>query len=139
MYSVTPLNAVGLEGFFGLLTILLASPIIVSLKSRSEFFDLERGWHQMLDNPPVLGSAIAIAISIGFYNFFGMSVTRHVSATMRSIIDTCRTITIWMISLALGWESLVWPYSLLQVLGFSFVVWVPLLHLFHTHSTNYFF
>lgn len=124
VYSVTPLAAVGYEGFFGLFTILLASPIIIHLKSQSEFFDLPRGWHQMISNPPVWGSAIAIATSIGFYNFFGMSVTRHVSATMRSIIDTCRTITIWMISLALGWETLVWPYSLLQVVGFSLVVWV---------------
>ncbi|PVF97822.1 hypothetical protein CPB86DRAFT_406545 [Serendipita vermifera] len=122
-YSVTPLVAVGLEGFFGAFTILLASPILVQFKSRSEFFDLARGWDQMIDNQAVLGSAFAIAISIGFYNFFGMSVTRHVSATMRSIIDTCRTITIWLVSLGLGWEVLVWPWSLLQVVGFSLLVY----------------
>lgn len=123
-YSVTPLEAVGLEGFFGLLTILLASPVLIHFKSRSEFFDLARGWHQMTSNPTVLGSAFAIATSIGFYNFFGMSVTRHISATMRSIIDTCRTITIWIVSLGLGWEVLVWPWSGLQVTGFAFLVYV---------------
>ncbi|KAG8827026.1 hypothetical protein FRC19_005994 [Serendipita sp. 401] len=122
-YSVTPLVAVGFEGLFGLLTILLVSPIMVHFKSKSDFFDLARGYHQMVDNPPVLGSSFAIATSIGFYNFFGMSVTRHVSATMRSIIDTCRTITIWIVSLGLGWEALVWPWSLLQVFGFSLLVY----------------
>ena len=125
-YSVTPLEAVGLEGFFGLLTILLASPVLIHFKSRSDFFDLQRGWHQMTSNPTVLGSAFAIATSIGFYNFFGMSVTRHISATMRSIIDTCRTITIWIVSLGLGWEMLVWPWSLMQVSGFALLVYVRL-------------
>jgi drug/metabolite transporter (DMT)-like permease len=122
-YSVTPLVAVGLEGFFGLLTLILLFPIIIQFKDRSAYFDLGRGFHQMISNPPVLGSAFAIACSIGFYNFFGMSVTRHISATMRSIIDTCRTITIWIISLGLGWEVLVWPWSLVQVTGFSLLVY----------------
>ncbi|KAG8813798.1 hypothetical protein FRC17_001417 [Serendipita sp. 399] len=122
-YSVTPLVAVGFEGLFGLLTIILVSPILIHYKSKSDFFDLPRGLHQMINNPLVLGSAFAIATSIGFYNFFGMSVTRHISATMRSIIDTCRTITIWLVSLGLGWEVLVWPWSLLQVFGFSLLVY----------------
>jgi drug/metabolite transporter (DMT)-like permease len=122
-YSVTPLVAVGLEGFFGLLTLLLLFPIIIQFKDQSAYFDLGRGFHQMISNPPVLGSAFAIACSIGFYNFFGMSVTRHISATMRSIIDTCRTISIWIISLGLGWEVLVWPWSLMQVTGFSLLVY----------------
>ncbi|KIM31022.1 hypothetical protein M408DRAFT_327924 [Serendipita vermifera MAFF 305830] len=122
-YSVSPLEAVGLEGFFGLLTLLLASPIIIHFKDRSEYFDLARGWHQTTSNPTVLGSALAIATSIGFYNFFGLSVTRHISATMRSIIDTCRTISIWIVSLGLGWEVLVWPWSLMQVTGFALLVY----------------
>jgi len=96
---------------------------LIHFKSRSDFFDLARGWHQMTSNPAVLGSAFAIATSIGFYNFFGMSVTRHISATMRSIIDTCRTITIWIVSLGLGWEVLVWPWSLMQVSGFALLVY----------------
>ncbi len=132
-YSVTPLVAVGFEGFFGLLTILIASPAFALLKSRSEFFDLPRGWHQTVDNPTVIGSSFIIAISIGLYNFVGLSVTRHISATMRSIIDTCRTITIWLFSLGLGWEVLVWPWSLLQVFGFSLLVYVHL-HLPHSSA-----
>jgi len=57
------------------------------------------------------------------FNFFGLSVTRHVSATARSLTDTCRTLSIWIISLGLGWEKLLWPVSLLQVLGFSLLVY----------------
>lgn len=77
----------------------------------------------MIDNPPVLWSGVAIAISISMFNYFGLSVTRHVSATARSLTDTCRTLTIWIISLGLGWEKLLFPLSLLQVLGFSLLVY----------------
>jgi len=53
------------------------------------------------------------------FNFFGLSVTRQISATSRSTIDTCRTLFIWIVSLGLGWESFKW----LQVLGFALLVW----------------
>jgi hypothetical protein len=63
-----------------------------------------------------------LAFSISLFNYFGLSVTRHVSATARSLTDTCRTLSIWLVSLGLGWEKLLFPISLLQVLGFSFLV-----------------
>ncbi|KAG5716999.1 Transmembrane protein C2orf18 [Termitomyces sp. T112] len=124
-YSVTPLVAVGYEGLFGTISIMLCIPIlsIPSISKLSPFFDLSRGWHQSVDNSTVLYSGIATAISIAFFNFFGLSVTRHVSATARSLTDTCRTLSIWIISLGLGWEIFLFPASLLQVLGFSLLVY----------------
>lgn len=53
------------------------------------------------------------------FNFFGLSVTRTVSATSRSTIDTSRTLFIWIVSLALGWETFKW----LQVVGFALLVY----------------
>jgi len=124
-YAVAPLVAVGFEGLFGLITILIFIPIlsIPSVAARSPFFDLTRGWHQTIDNPSVLWSGVVIAISISLFNFFGLSVTRHVSATARSLTDTCRTLAIWIVSLGLGWEKLLFPISFLQVLGFSLLVY----------------
>ncbi|KAK7015012.1 solute carrier family 35 member F6 [Favolaschia claudopus] len=124
-YAVAPLVAVGYEGLFGALSILLFFPIlsIPAIASQSPFFDLPRGWNQMINTPTVLYSGIAIACSISLFNYFGLSVTRHVSATARSLTDTCRTLSIWIISLGLGWEKLLWPISLLQVLGFSLLVY----------------
>ena len=128
-YTVAPDIAVGFEGLFGALTIVLALPFISltpladpSSPNYSPFFDLPRGWRQMIYTPTVLYSGIAIAISISLFNWFGLSVTRHLSATARSLTDTCRTLSIWLVSLGLGWEKLVWPISLLQVLGFSLLV-----------------
>ena len=121
-YSVAPLVAVGWEGLFGALTIVLAMPLLAHYSQVSPFFDLPRGWHQMIDTPTVLWSGVAIAISISLFNFFGLSVTRHVSATVRSLSDTCRTLSIWIVSLGLGWERLMWPISVLQVVGFGLLV-----------------
>ncbi|KAI0948266.1 hypothetical protein AcV7_009066 [Taiwanofungus camphoratus] len=122
-YSVAPLVAVGYEGLFGALSIVLALPLLAHFAHVSPFFDLPRGWHQMADTPAVLWSGAVIALSIALFNFFGLSVTRHVSATVRSLTDTCRTLSIWLVSLALGWEALVWPISVLQVLGFALLVY----------------
>ncbi|KAJ7694190.1 hypothetical protein B0H17DRAFT_1276476 [Mycena rosella] len=124
-YAVAPLVAVGFEGLFGAISILLFIPIlsIPAISSQTPFFDLPRGWRQMIETPTVLYSGLAIACSIALFNYFGLSVTRHVSATARSLTDTCRTLSIWIISLGLGWEKLVWPISLLQVLGFSLLVY----------------
>ncbi|KAG6876660.1 hypothetical protein C0992_012158 [Termitomyces sp. T32_za158] len=123
-YSVTPLVAVGFEGLFGAISILVLFPVLAlpSVSKLSPFFDLPRGWHQMIDNASVLYSGIAIAFSIAFFNYFGLSVTRHVSATARSLTDTCRTLSIWLISLGLGWEKFIFPTSFLQVTGFSLLV-----------------
>jgi hypothetical protein len=50
-------------------------------------------------------------------------VTRSVSATSRSTIDTCRTLFIWLVSLGLGWETFKW----LQVVGFVLLVYATFL------------
>ncbi|EAU88047.2 integral membrane protein [Coprinopsis cinerea okayama7 len=78
-YAVSPLVAVGYEGLFGAISILLLFPIlsIPSVAAKSPFFDLARGWRQMVTTPSVMWSGVAIAISISLFNFFGLSVTRH--------------------------------------------------------------
>lgn len=123
-YSIEPLAAVTLEGMFGGLTTLLGMPVLHALfHKRSPYFDVPRGWHQIVNNPPVMWASVAIALSIGAFNFFGLSVTSRVSATTRSTIDTCRTLGIWIVSLLLGWEQLRWPWSLLQLAGFGLLVY----------------
>ncbi|KAI0086329.1 hypothetical protein BDY19DRAFT_960848 [Irpex rosettiformis] len=127
-YSVTPLVAVGWEGFFGAASILVMFPFLPLFRpyvpaSTEAFFDVRRGWNQMIHTPTVLWSGIAIMCSISAFNFFGLSMTRHVSSVARSLTDMCRTLTIWIISLLLGWELLVFPISLVQVLGFSLLIY----------------
>ncbi|KAJ8457744.1 hypothetical protein ONZ45_g18193 [Pleurotus djamor] len=84
-YSVAPLVAVGWEGFFGAITILFFFPIlsIPSIAEKSTFFDLPRGWYQMINTPTVLYSGIAIAFSIALFNYFGLSDLVHLDHQLR--------------------------------------------------------
>ncbi|KAH7127721.1 hypothetical protein EDB81DRAFT_809935 [Dactylonectria macrodidyma] len=122
--SIEPIRVVGWEGLFGFTVTLLGMAVLhfsigVTEAGKFGFFDMAEGWRQMTGNKQILMSSILIMISIGGFNFFGLSVTRSVSATSRSTIDTCRTLFIWIVSLGLGWESFKW----LQIVGFALLVY----------------
>lgn len=127
-YDVDPLLAVGYEGIFGLATTLIAMPLLhffygSTAAGSGGYFDMRTGWNQIVGTPSVLWSSIAIALSIALFNGCGLSVTRAISATARSTIDTCRTLGIWVVSLALGWEVLGPLSGPLQTLGFACLVY----------------
>ncbi|KAJ5938894.1 hypothetical protein N7466_002028 [Penicillium verhagenii] len=123
-YAMDPIVVVGWEGIFGFSVTFAGMCIMYALVGRTEagqygYFDMKEGLHQVFTNRAVAMASIAIMFSIGGFNFFGLSVTRTVSATSRSTIDTCRTLFIWIVSLGLGWESFKW----LQVAGFGLLVY----------------
>ncbi|KAJ9154794.1 Integral membrane protein [Pleurostoma richardsiae] len=126
--AIEPLRVVGWEGLFGFLVTVLGMIVLHFAIGRTEagrygYFDMVEGWKQWTHNPRVLVSSFLIMISIGGFNFFGLSVTRTVSATSRSTIDTCRTLFIWIVSLGLGWETFKW----LQIVGFALLVYFTFL------------
>lgn len=125
---IEPIKVVGWEGLFGFLVTVGGMIVMHFIVGRTEAgrygtFDIVEGWRQMTQNQAVWLSSLLIMISIGGFNFFGLSVTRSVSATSRSTIDTCRTLFIWVVSLGLGWESFKW----LQILGFVILVYATFL------------
>ncbi|KAK3388237.1 hypothetical protein B0T20DRAFT_108232 [Sordaria brevicollis] len=126
--TIEPIRVVGWEGLFGFTVTLLGMVILHFAIGRTEAgrygpFDMVEGWRQFWEYKAVFISSVLIMISIGGFNFFGLSVTRSVSATSRSTIDTCRTLFIWMVSLGLGWETFKW----LQVVGFALLVYFTFL------------
>jgi len=123
-YALQPLKVVAWEGTFGLLVTLLLQLILhftvgTSKSGKYGYFDAEEGYREVFNNRIIAVTSVLIMVSIGGFNFFGLSVTRSISATSRSIIDTCRTLFIWIVSLGLGWESFKW----LQVVGFALLVY----------------
>ncbi|KAK0760780.1 hypothetical protein N5P37_005716 [Trichoderma harzianum] len=121
---IDPIKVVGWEGLFGFVTTVAVMIVLHLAIGRTEagrygYFDAAEGLRQMWDEKALLVSSVIIMISIGGFNFFGLSVTRTVSATSRSTIDTCRTLFIWVVSLGLGWESFKW----LQIAGFALLVY----------------
>ena len=104
-------------------TTLIGIPILhFYLSDTSPYFDISRGWHQIVSNPTLIITSLTIMVGLGAFNFFALSMTARASATTRTTIDMCRPLCIWLISLSLRWESLVWPASLLQVAGFAMLV-----------------
>lgn len=123
-YSIEPLRMVAWEGTFGLLIALIAQVILhftvgTTKTGKYGYFDAEEGYREFFNNKTIAVTSVLIMFSIGGFNFFGLSVTRSISSTARSLIDTLRTLFIWMVSLGLGWETFKW----LQVVGFALMVY----------------
>ena len=49
-------------------------------------------------------TTIGSIVSIAFFNFFGLSVTKSLSGAARATIDATRTLLIWLFSIQIGWE-----------------------------------
>ena len=123
-YTIEPLKVVGWEGVFGFLVTMLGMAILhftIGRTARGQYgyFDAVEAWREITHYKAIAVSSVLIMISIGGFNFFGLSVTRSISATSRSTIDTCRTLFIWIVSLALHWETFKW----LQIVGFVLLVY----------------
>lgn len=70
---------------------------------------------QIANNWELLVALCGTVLSIAFFNFAGISVTKEMSATTRMVLDSVRTLVIWMFSLAIQWQM----FHGLQVIGFS--------------------
>ncbi|KAM9420645.1 solute carrier family 35 member F6-like isoform 1-T1 [Salvelinus alpinus] len=120
-HDVHPLRAVGTEGFFGffILSLLLIPFFYIPVGSfsnnpRHVLEDALDAFCQIGHNPMIVLALLGNTVSIAFFNFAGISVTKEISATTRMVLDSLRTVVIWVVSLALGWEQ----FHGLQVLGF---------------------
>ncbi|XP_060947187.1 solute carrier family 35 member F6 [Limanda limanda] len=120
-HDVHPLRAVGTEGFFGfvVLSLLLIPMYFIhvgdfSSNPREVLEDALDAFCQIGHQPLIILALLGNTVSIAFFNFAGISVTKEISATTRMVLDSLRTLVIWVVSLALGWEH----FQGLQVLGF---------------------
>ena len=63
-------------------------------------------------------------LSIAFFNFSGLTISKNASATSRTIVDTLRTIVIWVFFLTMPFvpEDTKETFKWLQLLGFSILI-----------------
>ncbi|NWU88071.1 S35F6 protein, partial [Onychorhynchus coronatus] len=120
--DVPPLRAVGTEGLFGfaILALLLVPMYFIpagrlSGNPRRVLEDALDAFCQAGHQPLILVALLGNVGSISFFNFCGLSVTKELSATTRMVLDSLRTLLVWALSLALGWER----FHALQILGFA--------------------
>jgi hypothetical protein len=116
-YNVPPLQVVGWEGFFGLtiLSCLLIPFYYIPGDAAGGRLENAPDAFVQMGHSAILCIAIGGNIlSIAFFNFFGISITKYASATTRMVLDSIRTVIIWAFSLIVGWQS----FQYLQVIGF---------------------
>jgi drug/metabolite transporter (DMT)-like permease len=133
------LNVVGMEGSVGLCLMCLAvlpalyffpptsaSPTWVASMFRDDSIDAL----VQLRNAPLLAAMMgAYVCSIAFYNFFGLSVTKNLTAVHRTLIDACRTIIVWVSELIIYYflnpcygEAWSTPWSFIELGGFGLLI-----------------
>ncbi|XP_043235270.1 solute carrier family 35 member F6-like isoform X1 [Amphibalanus amphitrite] len=120
--NVPPLMAVGCEGLFGFVVLsILLFPMyhihVNSTFSSSPEYRLEDAldaFYQLGNNWQLSLAFSGTIISIAFFNFAGISVTKEINATTRMVLDSVRTLVIYLVSLALGWQD----FQYLQPIGF---------------------
>ncbi len=70
------------------------------------------------NNPTLVLAMICMVCSIAFFNFFGISVTKKLSASHRMVLDSVRTCVVWTVGLVFFGEK----FSILQLIGFLVLI-----------------
>ena len=107
--SFEPVLVVGLEGLFGfILQGFVVLPAVYFLPGEDVGDRLEN----TIDSFHMMDTSIGILITLGvtavvmlFYNLMGMSVTSHMGALFRSILETTRTLFAWIVGLILFYSN----------------------------------
>ncbi|KAK7481163.1 hypothetical protein BaRGS_00027596 [Batillaria attramentaria] len=128
-----PLQVVGMEGTFGFLlmtfVVLPAMYFIPGSGINGRYENSIDALYQIGNSPKLLAFCLLYLVSIAFYNYFGLAVTKSLTAVHRTLIDACRTILVWGVDLFIFYvfsrefgEEFDKTYGLLQVDGFLFLV-----------------
>lgn len=142
-YHVHPLRAVGWEGVWGAGLYLIIMVIFQFIECPSTWdpatlgaicVQIEDGtWkvedslfaiRQIFNNGLLCFYVILYIFSIAIFNFVGISVTKYVSSPARAVVDTIRTVVIWIFFLTIPFvpESTKEKFIWLQLVGFVILV-----------------
>lgn len=131
-YEIRPLQMVGMESMMGAIvcTILILITSTITCK-HPEFCNAKDA--QPIDSPPYslydlrLNYAwvyfMLTAFSIMIFNFVGLIITKNAGSVFRVILDTLRTITIWILSVIISFETLSPPLKIIiEIFGFVLLI-----------------
>ena len=134
-FNVNSLKAAGWEGLFGFMIMFAAFipmyyiPWDISTTHVQENYthrleDAIDAFSMMLESRFLMTACIGSVLSIAIYNFAGLTVTRRWNASSRIVLDSSRTLFVWIFSFALPiFRSKKWKTVLgFQTLGYSALV-----------------
>lgn len=138
VYDINVAHLLGLESMMG--AIVSTGIFLITMNitcTHPEFCNSEVA--QKIDSPPeaiydlkynyAWGYFILTMFSIMIFNLLGVFVTKHSGAVFRVVLDTLRTIVIWIISLLVGFEKLT-PFGKLglELTGFVLLIFGNLVY-----------
>ena len=142
-YDVPPLKAVGMEGMWGVACYIILLFIFYFIRCESWFDILKnnvciedgKGGELRFENAIFAFKQIWAStdikiflsmyiLSIAFFNFSGLTISKYSSATSRTIVDTLRTVIVWTFFLVMPFvpEDTKETFSWLQLLGFVILI-----------------
>ena len=124
-YQVPPLQGIGWEGIFGFsfLFIFLFPMYYIPwhlpfgqdfCQDHIRFEDAIDGIYQMINNWQLIVANIGLIISLAFFNFSGLTITEKMNATTRMVLESVRTIFVWIFSLIFSWQT----FEYMQPIGY---------------------
>lgn len=132
--AIPPLKIVGYEGVFGsAMMLFLLLPIVQYLPGKDGqgiHEDSIDTWHMVLNTPIIAKILFMDMFALLAYNVSGMCVTGHLGAVFRTVLETTRTLFVWLVDLVLfytplgmgklgeSWTSGSW----IQAVGFAVLV-----------------
>ncbi|CAL4176649.1 unnamed protein product, partial [Meganyctiphanes norvegica] len=129
-HNVPALLAVGWEGLFGFITLSILLIPMYHIPAGPFGMGNPRGvLEDALDGFTQLGNSWQLCLgisgnilSIAFFNFAGVSITKELSATSRMVLDSVRTLVVWVFSLLVGWQAFIAKQFALTFVGFILLV-----------------
>jgi drug/metabolite transporter (DMT)-like permease len=130
-------QVVGMEGLWGTAMTLIILACAQRLPGSDVGGVMENTWDslQLLASSHRLSMVILVQMfSLFFYNYCGMSVTGNFSGVFRTVLETLRTLNVWLVDLALFYGHVgdlgeAWThYSCIQAAGFVVLIAATLLY-----------
>lgn len=129
-------KVVGMEGLWGLFFMIIALGCMTSVpgSDNGSYESLPDSLRMIRGSGVLLFFLITFMFSIAIYNLCGITVGKKLSAVVRCLVDSCRTIVVWAVNLILyyaGFEQYGTPWTdhtWLTVVGFLVLVLGTLLY-----------
>ncbi|KAF0687891.1 Aste57867_20383 [Aphanomyces stellatus] len=136
--QVSPMMLVGWEGIWGLAFFVVLTPVLMATPPGTSA--LSKIWHEdFVDTFVKMGNSLTVTLTvllyivlIGLFNLAANFVTKYLSSVVRSILDTLRTLGVWVLSLfifyVIRWTGTNSPgeqwtmWSWLELSGFALMV-----------------
>mmetsp|Transcript_83655 Transcript_83655/g.174978 ORF Transcript_83655/g.174978 Transcript_83655/m.174978 type:complete len:414 (-) Transcript_83655:322-1563(-) len=129
-------KVVGMEGLWGGFFMIIILILMSTLpgKDAGHFEYTPQGLEMLAASPTLLVLIPTYMISIAFYNLVGITVGKRMSAVVRCLVDSCRTVVVWAVNLIIfyGFSETYgspWkPHSWLTAVGFLVLIFGTLMY-----------